>query len=134
MKFSFIDNSKPSRRRVLRDAFALALAASPLASLAKAAEETKKADETAEEVTFAAGPRPLVQYPQKRPLTLVTTRPPHLETPFPVFNEGPIPRCQDSCRLSGFSCKSISGAERDWSCRTIHLNAEPHYSRCCFPR
>jgi DMSO/TMAO reductase YedYZ molybdopterin-dependent catalytic subunit len=41
-------------------------------------------------VTFAAGPRPLVQYPQKRPLTLVTTRPPHLETPFPVFNEGPI--------------------------------------------
>ena len=44
------------------------------------------------------------------------------------------PRCQDSCRLSGFSKKSISGAERDWSCRTIHLNAEPHYLRCCFPR
>ncbi|WP_339508564.1 hypothetical protein [Pseudomonas sp. RL_35y_Pfl2_P42] len=44
------------------------------------------------------------------------------------------PRCQDSCRLSGFSKKSISGAERDWSCRTIHLNAEPRYLRCCFPR
>ena len=90
MKFSFVDNSEPSRRRILRDAFTLALAASPLASLAKAADETKAADENAEEVTFATGSRPLVQYPQKRPLTLVTTRPPHLETPFPVFNLGPI--------------------------------------------
>ncbi|MGE8149879.1 molybdopterin-dependent oxidoreductase [Pseudomonas vancouverensis] len=87
MKFSFVGNSTPSRRRVLRDAFTLALAASPLANLARAAGE---ADDGAEEVTFAAGPRPLVQYPQKRPLTLVTTRPPHLETPFTVFNEGPI--------------------------------------------
>ncbi|UVM07356.1 molybdopterin-dependent oxidoreductase [Pseudomonas laurylsulfatiphila] len=84
MKFSFIDSRQPSRRRVLRDAFTLALAASPLANLARAAEENT------EEVTFAAGPRPLVQYPQKRPLTLVTTRPPHLETPFSVFNEGVI--------------------------------------------
>ncbi|MGJ7518021.1 molybdopterin-dependent oxidoreductase [Pseudomonas baetica] len=84
MKFSFVDTNHPTRRRVLRDAFTLALAASPLASLAKAA------DENADDVTLAAGPRPLVQYPQKRPLTLVTTRPPHLETPFPVFNEGPI--------------------------------------------
>eukprot|EP01030_Chromulinospumella_sphaerica_P003510 gene3510-3436_t len=84
MKFSFVDNSKLSRRRVLRDAFTLALAASPLASFARATGEI------AEEVTFAAGPRPLVQYPQKQPLTLVTTRPPHLETPFAVFNEGPI--------------------------------------------
>jgi DMSO/TMAO reductase YedYZ molybdopterin-dependent catalytic subunit len=84
MKFSFLDNSKLTRRRVLRDAVTLALAASPLASFARATGET------AEEVTFAAGPRPLVQYPQKQPLTLVTTRPPHLETPFAVFNEGPI--------------------------------------------
>ncbi|PPK39589.1 oxidase [Pseudomonas laurylsulfatiphila] len=84
MKFSFIDSRQPSRRRVLRDAFTLALAASPVANLARAAEKNT------EEVTFAAGPRPLVQYPQKRPLTLVTTRPPHLETPFSVFNEGAI--------------------------------------------
>ncbi|WP_397449763.1 molybdopterin-dependent oxidoreductase [Pseudomonas sp. NA-150] len=75
-----------SRRRFLRNAVALSLAA-PLADLAIAADETT---ETAEEVTFAAGPRPLVKYPQKRPLTLVTTRPPHLETPFTVFNHGPI--------------------------------------------
>ncbi|WP_313393042.1 molybdopterin-dependent oxidoreductase [Pseudomonas sp.] len=84
MKFSFIEGSRLSRRRVLRDAFALALATSPLAGLAKAANER------AGDVSVAAGPRPLVQYPQKRPLTLVTTRPPHLETPFRVFNDGPI--------------------------------------------
>ncbi|MBM3108869.1 molybdopterin-dependent oxidoreductase [Pseudomonas sp. V1] len=90
MKFSFIDNSKPSRRRVLRDAITLALAASPLANLVNAAGKAGSPASNAEEVTFAAGPRPLVQYPQKRPLTLVTTRPPHLETPFAVFNEGPI--------------------------------------------
>jgi DMSO/TMAO reductase YedYZ molybdopterin-dependent catalytic subunit len=84
MKLSFIDGARLSRRRVLRDAFALAVATSPLASLAKTAEEKDQ------DVSVAAGPRPLVQYPQKRPLTLVTTRPPHLETPFRVFNEGPI--------------------------------------------
>ena len=39
MKFSFVDNAAPSRRRILRDALPLALAASPLASLAKAAAE-----------------------------------------------------------------------------------------------
>lgn len=90
MKFSYVDTCNPGRRRILRDAFTLALAASPLASLAKAAGDTGTTDTNPDEVTFAAGPRPLVQYPQKRPLTLVTTRPPHLETPFPVFDEGPI--------------------------------------------
>lgn len=43
-----------------------------------------------EGVTFADGPRELVVYPQKRPLIRVTTRPPHLETPFEVFNGGAI--------------------------------------------
>jgi sulfite dehydrogenase (cytochrome) subunit A len=37
---------------------------------------------------FANGERPLVKYPQKRPLIRHTTRPPQLETPFSVFNEG----------------------------------------------
>ena len=37
---------------------------------------------------FANGERPLVKFPQKRPLILLTTRPPQLETPFSVFNEG----------------------------------------------
>jgi DMSO/TMAO reductase YedYZ molybdopterin-dependent catalytic subunit len=37
---------------------------------------------------FANGQRPLVKFPQKRELILLTMRPPQLETPFPVFNEG----------------------------------------------
>src|SRR2546430_9649698 len=39
---------------------------------------------------FENGRRPLVKYPQKRPLIRLTTRPPQLETPFSVFNEGAI--------------------------------------------
>src|SRR4051812_49936380 len=39
---------------------------------------------------FVNGERPLVKYPQKRPLIRVTSRPPQLETPFTVFAEGPI--------------------------------------------
>jgi DMSO/TMAO reductase YedYZ molybdopterin-dependent catalytic subunit len=39
---------------------------------------------------FANGERPLVQYPQKRPLIRLTARPPQLETPFSVFDEGVI--------------------------------------------
>jgi sulfite dehydrogenase (cytochrome) subunit A len=47
----------------------------------------------AEEVTklpFANGERPFARYPGKRPLILSTSRPPQLETPFAVFNEGVI--------------------------------------------
>ena len=39
---------------------------------------------------FDNGDRPLVLYPQKRPLIGQTSRPPQLETPFSVFAEGPI--------------------------------------------
>ncbi len=39
---------------------------------------------------FANGERPLAAYPQKRSLIRLTTRPPGLETPFEVFNEGVI--------------------------------------------
>ncbi|MCO5130557.1 MAG: molybdopterin-dependent oxidoreductase [Xanthobacteraceae bacterium] len=47
---------------------------------------------TAKTVTlpFGNGERPMAQYPQKRPLILQTTRPPQLETPFSVYNEGVI--------------------------------------------
>jgi sulfite dehydrogenase len=48
------------------------------------------ATDTSEGVSFADAPRPLVSYPGKRPLIRVTTRPPHLETPFTAFNEGAI--------------------------------------------
>ena len=46
----------------------------------------------AESVTlpFDNGERPIVKYPQKRPMIGVTSRPPQLETPFAVFNEGVI--------------------------------------------
>ena len=37
---------------------------------------------------FNNGERELVAFPQKRPLILLTSRPPQLETPFSVFNEG----------------------------------------------
>jgi sulfite dehydrogenase len=37
---------------------------------------------------FENGERPLVKYPQKRPMIGLTSRPPQLETPFSVFNEG----------------------------------------------
>jgi sulfite dehydrogenase len=40
------------------------------------------------QMPFANGQRSLVTFPQKRPLILLTTRPPQLETPFAVFNEG----------------------------------------------
>src|SRR5437879_12214483 len=39
---------------------------------------------------FDNGERPLVRYPGKRPMIGVTSRPPQLETPFHIFNDGPI--------------------------------------------
>ena len=73
--------STVSRRSFLQRAGAMGLATSPLATLAGGVEEG---------VTFADGPRELVTYPQKRPLIRVHTRPPHLETPFEVYNGGAI--------------------------------------------
>lgn len=70
-----------SRRRFMHRAGMLALSA-PLMSRA--------AIETGEGVSFAGGTRPLVQFPGKRKLILVHSRPPHLETPFSVFNDGVI--------------------------------------------
>ena len=39
---------------------------------------------------FENGQRNLVAYPEKRPLVVLTSRPPQLDTPFAVFNEGII--------------------------------------------
>lgn len=46
----------------------------------------------AETVTlpFGNGERPMVRYPQKRPMIRLTSRPPQLETPFSVYGEGVI--------------------------------------------
>lgn len=46
--------------------------------------------EESRQLPFANGERPLIRYPGKRPLIRLTTRPPQLETPFAVFDEGPI--------------------------------------------
>jgi sulfite dehydrogenase len=39
---------------------------------------------------FENGERPLVTYPRKRAMIGLTSRPPQLETPFHIFNDGPI--------------------------------------------
>ncbi len=69
-----------NRRRFIGQAGWLALATVAVGSLSRA-EDTVT-------LPFENGGRPLVDYPQKRKLIRHTTRPPQLETPFSVFNEG----------------------------------------------
>ena len=71
--------SRPDRRRFLQTA-GLLTAATLVRSRLRAADEVT--------MPFENGERDLVAYPQKRPLIRVTTRPPQLETPFAVFNDG----------------------------------------------
>src|SRR5438045_6100679 len=59
------------------------------AGLARGVAWSAAAEETIT-LPFENGERPLVKYPQKRPLIRLTSRPPQLETPFSVFNEGVI--------------------------------------------
>src|SRR5439155_6248062 len=68
-------NGDWSRRDFVRVAALAAVGSSKLA----AAESIS--------LPFENGERPLVTYPQKRPLIRLTTRPPQLETPFAVFDE-----------------------------------------------
>ncbi|HEV2455298.1 MAG TPA: molybdopterin-dependent oxidoreductase [Verrucomicrobiae bacterium] len=68
-----------SRRGFLRSAI-LAGAGGMLAPWSSLAEETIM-------MPFANGQRRMVVFPQKKPLILLTSRPPQLETPFSVFNE-----------------------------------------------
>jgi DMSO/TMAO reductase YedYZ molybdopterin-dependent catalytic subunit len=62
--------------------------AAGLAGLAGALGAGKAAAEDTVTLPFENGERPLAVYPQKRPLIRLTARPPQLETPFSVFNEG----------------------------------------------
>ena len=59
-----------------------ASAASLLAAGASIAEDATV------RLPFENGERRLVKYPGKRPLIVLTSRPPQLETPFSVYNEG----------------------------------------------
>src|SRR5436305_1278232 len=72
-----------TRRRLLGALGAGAVLGSPGATRLPAAAESYT-------LPFANGQRPLVQYPQKRPLIVLTARPPQLETPWDVFNEGVV--------------------------------------------
>ena len=58
--------------------------------LAGAALDPLKALAATVTLPFENGERPLVKYPQKRLMIGLTERPPQLETPFSVFNEGVI--------------------------------------------
>jgi len=70
-----------SRRELMARAglAAVATTLSPLAALADTVT-----------LPFENGERPLVKYPQKRPMIGLTSRPPQLETPFSIFNDGLI--------------------------------------------
>ncbi|MSU35054.1 MAG: oxidase [Pedosphaera sp.] len=70
-----------TRRRFLQDTGLLA------GGLFTGAPDVSRGDDSVS-MPFENGVRPLVRYPQKRPLIRLTTRPPQLETPFSVFNEG----------------------------------------------
>ncbi|AZD74445.1 molybdopterin-dependent oxidoreductase [Pseudomonas chlororaphis] len=74
------DNGNTIKRRVFLQGASLVAAGLAFKPLRSRAAETEAQD-------FANGTRELVAYPQKRPLMRVTARPPHLETPFSVFNE-----------------------------------------------
>src|SRR5438552_3537561 len=69
-----------SRRSFLRRAV---LTAAALPAGLRAVEETVR-------LPFENGERELVKYPQKRALIRLTSRPPQLETPFAIFNDGAI--------------------------------------------
>jgi sulfite dehydrogenase len=71
----------PLRRRLLAGSAGALAAALAGRSFAQAASV---------ELPFANGRRALVAFPEKRPLIVLTTRPPQLETPFEVFNDGII--------------------------------------------
>ncbi len=74
-----------TRREALKSVVAagIGVAGSSTASFAATESETVT-------LPFANGERPLATYPGKRPLIRLTTRPPQLETPFSVFDEGVI--------------------------------------------
>jgi sulfite dehydrogenase len=76
-----------TRTRWTRRGFLRATGLIGLADLLNVPSGHAQADDLTS-LPFDNGERPLVKYPQKRPLIRLTSRPPQLETPFPVFNEG----------------------------------------------
>ena len=79
-----MDQSNQLRRKLLAGG-AGALAASALGGWSGLARAAATVD-----LPIVNGHRKLVAYPEKRPLIVLTSRPPQLETPWSVFNEGLI--------------------------------------------
>jgi len=75
-------------RRELMKRAGLAALVTGLGSRGARALDTVTSDTVT--LPFGNGERPLVHYPQKRAMIGQTSRPPQLETPFAVFNDGPI--------------------------------------------
>src|SRR4029450_6202062 len=71
-----------TRRQLLVAGALASLGVSGRGALARAASTV--------EMPFENGTRNLVAYPGKRPLTVLTSPPPQLETPFQVFDQGVI--------------------------------------------
>jgi hypothetical protein len=83
-KISFGGSPMLDRREMMKRAGTAALgAAAGLTSVRAFALDTVT-------LPFDNGERPLVKYPQKRPMIGLTSRPPQLETPFSIFNDGAI--------------------------------------------
>jgi sulfite dehydrogenase (cytochrome) subunit A len=80
-------NDNPGRAQLSRRHFIRAAALAGVGALSTGSAARALA-ETAVSMPFANGERRLVKFPQKRELILLTMRPPQLETPFSVFNEG----------------------------------------------
>jgi sulfite dehydrogenase (cytochrome) subunit A len=74
---------QPTRRDLLRALGAMAATAVATRAIANPAPGSRLVT-----LPFQNGERDLVAFPQKRPLIVLTSRPPQLETPFSVFNEG----------------------------------------------
>lgn len=79
-------NTTNRLRRRLLAAGAGTLASAGFSTLSRAARAQTV------DLPFVNGTRNLVAYPEKRPLIVLTSRPPQLETPFSVFNEGLLTR------------------------------------------
>ncbi len=76
---------QPTRRDLLR-----ALGAMAATVVTARARVTAAAAPERIILPFQNGERDLVAFPQKRPLIVLTSRPPQLETPFSIFNDGPL--------------------------------------------
>lgn len=79
-----VDASFESRRQFLHHLSVLGAGT----AISSTALEALAAGEARVALPFDNGEREMATFPQKRPLILLTSRPPQLETPFAVFNDG----------------------------------------------